>query len=182
MLCSLACCQACDRRSVSQTAGSQENDPASTLTLYRTALALRRDLGALGDGPLRWLPSPSADVLIFEQFPFACLCTLEDGGAGHDIQRFAVEREEQRILEAVPELIAGAHRVSEGVQREHVETAWLVPSMCEAILSSADRHRYDIGSLAVVTVSGAAVSSSLIERFSNEFKNYLDVFVAVALV
>jgi alpha-glucosidase len=47
--------------------GSQENDPASTLTLYRAALALRRDLGALGDGELRWLPSPSADVLIFER-------------------------------------------------------------------------------------------------------------------
>jgi alpha-glucosidase len=46
---------------------SQENDPASTLTLYRAALALRRDLRALGDGALRWLPSPSADVLIFER-------------------------------------------------------------------------------------------------------------------
>jgi alpha-glucosidase len=46
---------------------AQENDPASTLSLYRTALALRRDLGALGDGELRWWSSPAPDVLIFER-------------------------------------------------------------------------------------------------------------------
>jgi alpha-glucosidase len=46
---------------------AQHDDPASTLSLYRAALGLRRDIGALGDGALRWLPSPSADVLIFER-------------------------------------------------------------------------------------------------------------------
>jgi alpha-glucosidase len=46
---------------------AQQDDPDSTLSLYRSALALRRDLGALGDGQLRWLPSPSPDVLAFER-------------------------------------------------------------------------------------------------------------------
>jgi alpha-glucosidase len=44
-------------------ADGQEGDPASTLTLYRRAIALRREL-ALGDGSVDWQESP-ADVLAF---------------------------------------------------------------------------------------------------------------------
>jgi alpha-glucosidase len=42
----------------------QAGDPDSMLELYRAALRLRRAEPALGDGTMRWLPSP-ADVLAF---------------------------------------------------------------------------------------------------------------------
>lgn len=47
-----------------RTAQAQERDPASTLSLYRRALAVRRWEPALGAGELRWLESPG-DVLLF---------------------------------------------------------------------------------------------------------------------
>jgi alpha-glucosidase len=51
----------------SLSVAAQADDPSSTLSLYRAALGLRRRLGALGDGSLRWRESPSPDVLIFER-------------------------------------------------------------------------------------------------------------------
>ena len=42
----------------------QDHDPDSTLSLYRTLLAARRDHG-LGSGTLRWIPGLPADVLAF---------------------------------------------------------------------------------------------------------------------
>jgi alpha-glucosidase len=43
------------------------------LELYRTALRLRRELPALGDGRLRWLSDPTSDILAFAREPeFAC--------------------------------------------------------------------------------------------------------------
>jgi alpha-glucosidase len=57
----------------SRTAEAQETDPASMLALYRTALRLRRDLPALGDGALTWIPAPDG-VLSFVREPgFACV-------------------------------------------------------------------------------------------------------------
>ncbi len=44
---------------------AQSADPGSTLSLYRRALRLRRDLAALGDGELRWLSRPDDEVLAF---------------------------------------------------------------------------------------------------------------------
>lgn len=41
----------------SYAADRQVADPASMLTLYRTALGLRRTEPGFGDGPLTWLPS-----------------------------------------------------------------------------------------------------------------------------
>lgn len=60
----------------SLTAAAQTRDPASTLSLYRRALALRRvHPGLLGDA-LRWLPSPEG-TLLFEREPgFRCLVNL----------------------------------------------------------------------------------------------------------
>jgi len=46
---------------------AQSGVASSTLTLYRDALRLRRELGALGDGELRWLSKPADDVLVFER-------------------------------------------------------------------------------------------------------------------
>jgi alpha-glucosidase len=44
---------------------AQRADPSSTLQLYRTALRLRRELDALGDGELLWRSEPGDDVLCF---------------------------------------------------------------------------------------------------------------------
>jgi alpha-glucosidase len=46
------------------TVETEERDPQSMLSLYRTMLAIRRSDPALGDGHLRWLPSAD-DVLAF---------------------------------------------------------------------------------------------------------------------
>jgi alpha-glucosidase len=46
------------------TVETQTGDPDSMLELYRAALRLRRTEPALGDGPMRWLPSPPG-VLAF---------------------------------------------------------------------------------------------------------------------
>ena len=59
-----------------RTAASQEGDPDSMLELYRTALRLRRELPALGEGPLRWHETPEG-VLMFSRTPgFACAVNL----------------------------------------------------------------------------------------------------------
>jgi alpha-glucosidase len=46
---------------------SQRDQPSSTLSLYRHALRLRRELDALGDGDLRWHTEPNSSVLVFER-------------------------------------------------------------------------------------------------------------------
>ncbi|MEU6797748.1 glycoside hydrolase family 13 protein [Nonomuraea wenchangensis] len=50
------------------SAEAQEDDPGSTLNLYRAALRLRRRHPALGGGTLTWLDSPE-DVLAVERDP-----------------------------------------------------------------------------------------------------------------
>lgn len=57
---------------------AQIGDPGSTLELYRAALALRRELPGLGDGPMSWQPAP-AGVLALSRPGFVCtLNTLEE--------------------------------------------------------------------------------------------------------
>ncbi|MFF7530157.1 glycoside hydrolase family 13 protein [Streptomyces bobili] len=57
-------------------ADRQAADPASMLSLYRTALRLRRTEPALGDGPLEWLPTPDG-VLAFRRAPgLVCVVNL----------------------------------------------------------------------------------------------------------
>jgi alpha-glucosidase len=52
---------------------AQSEDTTSTLALYRAGLRLRRATPALGDGELRWIPSPHS-VLAFERGDgFTCL-------------------------------------------------------------------------------------------------------------
>lgn len=61
------------------TAASQRQDPRSMLSLYRTALGLRRSHPALGDGTLHWLSSPEEPVLSFTREPgFQCLVNLHE--------------------------------------------------------------------------------------------------------
>ena len=58
------------------TVAGLDADPASILNLYRTALRLRRDHPALGDGTLQWLDAPP-DALVFARHPrFVCAVNL----------------------------------------------------------------------------------------------------------
>jgi alpha-glucosidase len=58
------------------TVERQAGDPGSMLSLYRTAVAVRRREGALHDGALRWLDS-DGDVLAFSRgADFVCLVNL----------------------------------------------------------------------------------------------------------
>src|SRR3954469_14635406 len=60
------------------TVAAQDTDPASTLSLYRAALRLRRSLPGLRSSPLMWRPSAD-DVLDFERGPsFRCVVNLSD--------------------------------------------------------------------------------------------------------
>jgi alpha-glucosidase len=55
------------------TVAAQQSDPASMLSLYRSAL---RERALIGDAPLSWLPAP-ASVLAFSRGPsFACAVNL----------------------------------------------------------------------------------------------------------
>ncbi|MGW8376465.1 glycoside hydrolase family 13 protein [Streptomyces sp. ODS28] len=51
---------------------AQTGDPHSTLELYRAALALRRELPGLGDGPMEWLDAPEG-VLALSRPGFVCV-------------------------------------------------------------------------------------------------------------
>ncbi|HEY5832708.1 glycoside hydrolase family 13 protein [Streptomyces sp.] len=54
------------------TAEAQAKDPGSPLELYRTALRLRREHPALGDGTLRWLTSPEGTLVFAREPEFVC--------------------------------------------------------------------------------------------------------------
>lgn len=56
----------------------QENDPESMLTLYRTALLLRRTLAGFGDGPMTWLPSPDGVLAFARTNGLVCVVNLAD--------------------------------------------------------------------------------------------------------
>ena len=60
------------------TVEAQESDPGSMLTLYRSALAVRRAEPGLGDGPMTWLSAPD-EVLAFRRGDaVACVVNLGD--------------------------------------------------------------------------------------------------------
>ena len=72
------------------TVEAQAGDPYSTYSLYRTALRIRREHPALGDGDMSWLHSPD-DVLLFQREPgFVCATNI---GA-----QSATVRQEGRLL------------------------------------------------------------------------------------
>ncbi|MDX3387176.1 glycoside hydrolase family 13 protein [Streptomyces niveiscabiei] len=61
-----------------RTVAAQTGDETSMLELYRTALHLRREHPALGDGALAWVEAP-AGVLAFRRDPgFLCVVNLSD--------------------------------------------------------------------------------------------------------
>jgi alpha-glucosidase len=71
------------------TVAAQQADPASTLSLYRTALRLRRELRCLHDAPLSWRQATD-DVLAFDRGPtFRCVVNLSsrpvDIGSGRQV-------------------------------------------------------------------------------------------------
>jgi alpha-glucosidase len=60
----------------SSTAEAESGDHDSVLALYRAALRIRRELPALGDGDLQWLPAPEG-VLAFSRTPgFSCVANV----------------------------------------------------------------------------------------------------------
>src|SRR5690606_15596509 len=63
----------------SLTRQAQEGDPGSTLSLYKAALRLRRELPALGDGSLTWQDAPE-NVLVLARDPGFC-CAVNLGSA-----------------------------------------------------------------------------------------------------
>jgi alpha-glucosidase len=58
------------------TAEHQDADPTSMLALYRRALVLRRQLPALGDGVLEWLPAGEQALAFTREPGFACVVNL----------------------------------------------------------------------------------------------------------
>lgn len=55
----------------------QRDDPGSTLSLYRAALRLRRELPALGNGEMTWLSETGDSLLVFTREPeFMCVVNL----------------------------------------------------------------------------------------------------------
>lgn len=68
-----------DRRCRKQrSVEAQTGDENSMLELYRTALRLRRDNPALGDGTMTWHDAP-AGILAFHRAPgFVCVVNLSD--------------------------------------------------------------------------------------------------------
>ncbi|MDH6121905.1 alpha-glucosidase [Kitasatospora sp. GAS204A] len=57
---------------------TQDQAPDSMLTLYRTALHLRRTQPALGDGPMNWLKSDPQVLAFTRGTEFSCLVNLSD--------------------------------------------------------------------------------------------------------
>ena len=51
---------------------AQEDDPASTLTMYRRALAIRHEESGLGDGPMSWIDAGSHVIAFSRPGNFAC--------------------------------------------------------------------------------------------------------------
>jgi len=66
---------------------AQLRDGASMLSLYRTALALRREHPELGDGTLTWLDSPAGTLAFRRGDAFACVLNMTpewvEIGPGH---------------------------------------------------------------------------------------------------
>nr|WP_246266587.1 glycoside hydrolase family 13 protein [Nonomuraea typhae] len=54
----------------------QEPDPASMLSLYRSALRIRAGHPALGDGTMTWLPAPDGVLAFSRGAGFACMVNL----------------------------------------------------------------------------------------------------------
>ncbi len=59
----------------------------------------------------------AADFL-HQQFALLLLGAGELGAAGHELQGFVVQRAEEQVLEAVPELVAGGLGIDKGVEGE----------------------------------------------------------------
>ncbi len=56
------------------------------------------------------------------------------------------------------------------IERERVTTCCMVPTMLNALVHSPDRHKYDLNSLQVITVGGAASSPKLVREAETEFR------------
>jgi len=55
------------------------------------------------------------------------------------------------------------------IERERVTTCAMVPTMVKALIHSPDRHKYDLNSLQIITIGGAASSTNLVREAETEF-------------
>ena len=62
----------------SMTVEREAVDPDSTLSLYRSALRIRRERGDLGDGALAWLDAPATCLVFRRSEHFVCAVNLGD--------------------------------------------------------------------------------------------------------
>ncbi len=94
-----------------RTAADQEGDPASTLSLYRRALAERQANPALGAGALAWHPLDGGDVLAFTRGEhFCCVVNFSADGV--------------RLPEGSEVLVCSDADAADGVLPGHA-AAWL---------------------------------------------------------
>jgi alpha-glucosidase len=95
---------------------AQHDDPHSTLTLYRTALRLRRACPQLGDGALRWWSAADEAVLVFERpgedSAIVCAVNLGEGAAAAPAGELLVSSE-PLVEGKLPPDAAGWWRVSQ---------------------------------------------------------------------
>jgi alpha-glucosidase len=61
------------------TVETQQRDPHSMLSLYRTMLRIRRSDPDIGDGPLRWLPSTDTVLAFAMGDKFICVTNFSPG-------------------------------------------------------------------------------------------------------
>jgi alpha-glucosidase len=61
------------------TVAAESADEDSMLRLYQKALRLRRELPALGDGTMTWLPSADGVLAFTRDDHFTCVVNLSDG-------------------------------------------------------------------------------------------------------
>ncbi len=83
------------------TVEAQLQDPDSVLALYRSALRIRREHPALGDGTLGWLPGPSGTLVFSRGAGF--VCTVNTGN-----QPAQLARPGTVLLSSDPEPLADA--------------------------------------------------------------------------
>ncbi|WP_182886033.1 glycoside hydrolase family 13 protein [Microbispora sp. H10885] len=90
---------------------AQVRDGASMLSLYRAALALRRERPELGDGTLTWLDSPPGTLAFRRGDTFACVLNMTSGWVEIPPDR-AAEYGEPLLASSGPESSGGVVRLA----------------------------------------------------------------------
>ena len=98
----------------SMTVEREAVDPDSTLSLYRSALRIRRERGDLGDGALAWLDAPATCLVFRRSEHFVCAVNLGDS----DVELPPAVASMRTVLASIPG--------SDGSQLPAASARWLV--------------------------------------------------------